>query len=231
MSKNAKPLPRIVFVEDEILLLGLLGEYFSKSGHFVVAGAFSNGTEAIERICAAPPDLVVLDLQLPDINGLSVVQALRDRLAIMPKIVVLSSSINPLVVKQLMRAGAKGILQKGISAAEVLSACQRIYWGGVCLQLSEGDMLDLASAPTTGSDSELTVRETEVLELVVRGRRSKEVADALNLSVRTVDKHRENIMRKLGVHDVSGLVRYGARCGLIPAGAAVDGREDKTADV
>lgn len=214
-SSSISPVPSIVFVEDEILLLGLLSEYFAKSGQFVVKGAYNSGAQAVQAICVAPPDLVVLDLQLPDMNGMTIVQQIFERLPKAPKIVVLSGSTNPLVVKQLLKFGVRGILQKGVSAAEVLSSCQRVLRGGICLELKEGDMLELSAAPFAESGPCLTSRETEILDLVARGRRSKEVAEVLGLSVRTVDKHRENLMRKLGVHDVSGLVRYAAMEGLI----------------
>lgn len=216
-------LPKIAFIEDEALLLGLLAEYFGKSGSFAVAGAYRDGSEAVLRICENPPDVVLLDLQLQDMNGLSIVQRLQERLTNPPRIVVLSSSTNPLVVKQLLRLGVRAILQKGISAAEVLSACQRVMRGGICLELAEGDMVDLAGAPFAEQGPTLTARETEVLDLVARGRRSKEIADTLGLSARTVDKHRENLMRKLGVNDVAGLVRYAASQGLIASGPGPGG--------
>jgi DNA-binding NarL/FixJ family response regulator len=210
--------PKVAFVEDEVLLLGLLSEYFLKSGRFDVVGAYSDGLSAVEGVAARPVDLLVVDLQLPDLNGLSLVQRLGERLQRPPRIIVLSGGTNPLMVRQLLRLGVRGILQKGISAAEVLSACQRVMRGGICLELPEGDMVDLANAPVSDSSPSLTVRETEVLDLVARGRRSKEIAEALGLSVRTVEKHRENLMKKLGLHDVAGLVRYAARQGIIAEG-------------
>jgi DNA-binding NarL/FixJ family response regulator len=227
MAKPVNSLPSVVFIEDEILLLGLLSEYFIKSGSFTVAGAFSLGADALRKICTNAPDLVVLDLQLPDANGLTIVQQIKERVARPPQIVVLSSSTNPLVVKQLLRLGVRGILQKGISAGEVLAACQRVMRGGICLELADGDMVELAAAPFSSGEPMITGRETEILDLVVRGKRSKEIADTLGLSVRTVDKHRENLMRKVGAHDVGGLVRYAAQHGLIPSGIAVENGEDK----
>jgi DNA-binding NarL/FixJ family response regulator len=126
-----------------------------------------------------------------------------------------------MMVKQLLRLGVQGILQKGISAREVLSACQRVMRGCLCLDLAEGDMAELSSAPLAENRPGLTSRETEILDLVARGKRSKEIAAVLGISVRTVDKHRENVMRKLGVHDVAGLVRYAAAQGLFRAGAGI----------
>lgn len=182
-----------------------------------MVGAYSNGQEALDAICKQPPDLVVMDLQLPDTNGLLIAQKIHEAFAKPPLLIVLSSNMNPLVVKQLLRLGVRGILQKGMSAAELLAACQQVMRGGVCLNLSEVYMQDLiGGAQATDHVAELTSRETQILDLVARGRRSKEIADALGLSVRTVDKHRENLMRKLGVNDVGGLVRYAARCGMIP---------------
>ncbi len=208
--------PRVVFVEDEVLLLGLLTEFFKHSDHFLVHGAYTNGNEALAAICLDPPDIVVIDLQLPDTNGLLIAQKIYEALANPPAIIVLSSNMSPMVVKQLLRLGVRGILRKGVSAAELLAACQQVLRGGVCLNLSSEHMHDLVCASALDDTINLTSRETQILDLVARGRRSKEIADALGLSVRTVDKHRENLMRKLGVQDVGGLVRYAARCGMIP---------------
>lgn len=208
-------LARVAIIEDEVLLLGLLTEFFGRSGRFQVVGAFPSGAEAIAQISMSPPDLIILDMQLPDMNGLTIIQAIRERVSILPKIVVLSNNTNPLLIKQLMRAGVRGILQKGVAAAELLAACDRILKGGLCLNLPEGDLADLAMAPLSDSTPQLTTREIEILDLVVRGQRSKEIAGTLNLSARTVEKHRENLMKKLGAHDTASLVRYAAKTGLL----------------
>lgn len=216
MENSAQsPLYRVAIIEDETLLLGLLTEFFSRSGRFQVVGAFSNGSAAVAKICLTPPDLIVMDLQLPDMNGLTVIQAIRERVSVMPKILVLSNNTNPLLIKQLIKAGVRGILQKGVAATELLSACERVLRGGLCLHLPDGDLADLAMAPISDSAPALTTREIEILDLVVRGRRSKEIAAVLNLSARTVDKHRENLMKKLGINDTAGLVRYAAKTGML----------------
>lgn len=216
MENSAQaPLYRVAIIEDEALLLGLLTEFFTRSGRFQVVGAFISGTEAVAKICLAPPDLIVMDMQLPDMNGLTVIQAIRERVSVAPKILVLSNNTNPLLINQLIRSGVRGILQKGVAATELLSACERILRGGLCLNLPEGDLADLAMAPISDSAPALTAREVEILDLVVRGRRSKDIADVLNLSARTIDKHRENLMKKLGVNDTAGLVRYAAKTGLL----------------
>jgi len=216
MDNSAQsPLYRVAIIEDETLLLGLLTEFFSRSGRFLVVGAFSNGSAAVTKICLMPPDLIVMDLQLPDMNGLTVIQAIRERVSVMPKILVLSNNTNPLLIKQLIKSGVRGILQKGVAASELLSACERVLLGGLCLNLPDGDLADLAMAPISDSAPALTAREIEILDLVVRGRRSKEIAAVLNLSARTVDKHRENLMKKLGINDTAGLVRYAAKTGML----------------
>jgi DNA-binding NarL/FixJ family response regulator len=208
----------VVFVEDEALLRGLLVEFFHRSGLFEVAGAYGDGTEAIAQIGRLRPDIVVLDLQLPGMHGRSVVEAVN-RLTKPPKILVLSSSTNPLLVRELLKMGVNGILQKGISAGHVLAAAERVLSGGICLELPEGDLRDLALAPFSAGNASLTSREVEILDLVARGQRSKEIASLLGLSVRTIDKHRENLMRKLGVNDMGGLIRYAAQNGMIPSAA------------
>jgi DNA-binding NarL/FixJ family response regulator len=209
----------VVFVEDEALLRGLLVEFFHRSGLFEVVGAYGDGTEAIAQIGLSRPDIVVLDLQLPGMHGRSVVESVN-RLSRPPKVLVLSSSTNPLLVRELLKMGVGGILQKGISAGYVLAAAERVLSGGICLELPEGDLRDLALAPFSARNPGLTSREVEILDLVARGKRSKEIASLLGLSVRTVEKHRENLMRKLGVKDMGGLMRYAAQNGLIPFVAA-----------
>lgn len=212
--------PKIALIEDEVLLLGLLTEFFVKTGRFKVCGTYASGEAAVEGILETPPDLVVMDLQLPDMNGLTVIQSIRDRMSNPPKFLVLSNNTNPLLIKQLMKAGVRGILQKGMAAAEVLAACERVLRGGLCLNLPDGDLADLALAPISEASPELTGREVEILDLVVRGRRSKEIAEVLGLSARTVEKHRENLMKKLGEHDTAGLVRYAAKTGLLVGGGS-----------
>jgi DNA-binding NarL/FixJ family response regulator len=209
----------VVFVEDEALLRGLLVEFFHRSGLFEVVGAYGDGTEAIAQIGRLRPDIVVLDLQLPGMHGRSVVEAVN-RFSKPPKVLVLSSSTNPLLVRELLKMGVNGILQKGISAGNVLSAAERVLSGGICLELPEGDLRDLALAPFSAENASLTSREVEILDLVARGQRSKEIASLLGLSVRTIDKHRENLMRKLGVNDMGGLIRYAAQNGMIPHAAS-----------
>ena len=215
MPLTLSSLPRVVFVEDEALLRELLVEFFHRSGLFEVVGAFGDGTEAIAQIGRLSPNILILDLQLHGMHGRSVVEAVN-RYSSPPKVLVLSSCTNPLLIRELLKMGVRGILQKGISAANVLSAAERVLRGGLCLELPAGDLHDLALAPFTAENTRLTSREVEVLELVARGKRSKEIASLLGLSVRTVDKHRENLMRKLGVNDMGGLMRYAAQNGLIP---------------
>lgn len=211
--------PKIALIEDEVLLLGLLTEFFVKTGRYKVCGSYASGELAVKGIVETPPELVVMDLQLPDMNGLTVIQSIRDRMTNPPKFLVLSNNTNPLLIKQLMKVGVRGILQKGMAAAEVLAACERVLRGGLCLNLPDGDLADLAMAPISVASPELTGREVEILDLVVRGKRSKEIAEVLGLSARTVEKHRENLMKKLGEHDTAGLVRYAAKSGLLVRGS------------
>jgi len=211
--------PKIVFVEDEALLRGLLAEFFELKGGFKVVGSCGSGAEAIDLVKSQRPDLVLLDLQLPDMHGRTVVDALT-RSPASPKIVVLSGNFNPMFVRELLKAGVCGILQKGIAASEVMAACQRVLKGGICLDLPAGDLRHLALDTFSENDAHLTSRETEILDLVARGLKSKDIASSLAVSVRTVEKHRENLMHKLGIHDVGGLVRYAAQQGIVPMAAS-----------
>lgn len=218
MDSGGDRLPTLMLVEDESLLRGLLTEFFTKCGLFRVVGSFEAAETALPAIRNQSPDLLLVDLNLGGMSGAALIElVLAERLSI-PRVVVLSGSVSSLAVRRLLKSGVRGILPKGISAAELLGACVRVMRGAICIELSDESLLDLAVRSESRDTSyELTSRETEVLNLVVAGRRSKEIASLLGLSVRTVDKHRENLMRKLGVHDLAGLMRYAANIGLLHA--------------
>lgn len=199
----------IVFVEDEVLLRGLLVDYFSRSGCFRVMGDFSDGRSALAGLETLRPDLLVLDLQLPDIHGSQLVEAVAT-FEQRPKMLVLTGATSPMMVRQLLRMGVSGVLRKGLAAEAVLQACLRVMRGAICLELPKEIEKDFQLEADGGSNSalsKLTRREMEIFELISQGLRAKEIAHSLSLSVRTVEKHRENLMRKTGARDNYGLIR------------------------
>ncbi len=204
----------VVIVEDHTIVRQGLVSLLDARDEFRVAGECGTAAEAVALVRAAAPALVVLDLSLPDGSGLEVIGALR-RACPTCKIVVLTMHDQPQYVLPALRAGVAGYLVKGAGIGDLVQALRCAVRGE--LFLSPGiARLVVETPPPEGLDV-LTGRETEVLGLVARGKTSREIGALLGISPKTVDNHRQNIMHKLGVHDVVSLTRLSIRSGLISA--------------
>ncbi|MGC4894154.1 response regulator [Micromonospora sp. DT31] len=191
----------------------------TEAGHEVVATSGS-GRQAVRVAAATRPDLVVLDLQLPDISGVEVIQGLRAALP-QVRVLMLSASGEPQGVLDAVKAGATGYLIKSAGPAEFLDAVRRAAAGDPVFTpglagLVLGEYRRLAAAPSTPDDEapRLTERETEVLRLVAKGLSYKQIAERLGLSHRTVQNHVQNTLGKLQLHNRVELTRYAIERGL-----------------
>ncbi|MBF5030464.1 MULTISPECIES: response regulator transcription factor [unclassified Micromonospora] len=191
----------------------------TEAGHQVVATS-GEGRQAVRVAAAARPDLVVLDLQLPDISGVEVIRGLRAALPDV-RVLMLSASGEPQGVLDAVKAGATGYLIKSAAPAEFLDAVRRTAAGEPVFTpglagLVLGEYRRLAAAPAAPHDEapRLTERETEVLRLVAKGLSYKQIADRLGLSHRTVQNHVQNTLGKLQLHNRVELTRYAIERGL-----------------
>ncbi|WP_174533953.1 response regulator [Micromonospora chalcea] len=191
----------------------------TEAGHQVVATS-GEGRQAVRVAAAARPDLVVLDLQLPDISGVEVIRGLRAALPEV-RVLMLSASGEPQGVLDAVKAGATGYLVKSAAPAEFLDAVSRTAAGEPVFTpglagLVLGEYRRLAAAPPAPDDDapRLTERETEVLRLVAKGLSYKQIADRLGLSHRTVQNHVQNTLGKLQLHNRVELTRYAIERGL-----------------
>ncbi|HEX6077403.1 MAG TPA: response regulator transcription factor [Micromonosporaceae bacterium] len=190
----------------------------SEAGHQVVAIA-GDGRQALRILAAVRPDVVVLDLQLPDLSGVEVIRRLT---AEHPgvRVLVLSASGEQRDVLDAVKAGASGYLVKSAAREEFLEAVRRTAAGDAVFTpglagLVLGEYRRLAAAPPAGPDTpRLTDRETEVLRLVAKGLTYRQIAERLVLSIRTVQNHVQNTLGKLQLHNRSELVRYAIESGL-----------------
>ncbi|MET8910745.1 response regulator transcription factor [Micromonospora sp. NPDC004551] len=191
----------------------------TEAGHLVVATS-GEGRQAVRVAAAARPDVVVLDLQLPDVSGVEVIQGLR---AVLPevRVLMLSASGEPQSVLDAVKAGATGYLLKSAAPAEFLDAVRRTAAGEPVFTpglagLVLGEYRRLAAAPAAPHDEapRLTERETEVLRLVAKGLSYKQIAERLGLSHRTVQNHVQNTLGKLQLHNRVELTRYAIERGL-----------------
>ena len=210
---------RVMVVDDHPMWREGVARDLTEAGHLVVATS-GEGRQAVRVAAAARPDVVVLDLQLPDISGVEVIRGLRAALPEV-RVLMLSASGEPQSVLDAVKAGATGYLVKSAAPAEFLDAVRRTAAGEPVFTpglagLVLGEYRRLAAAPATAHDAalRLTERETEVLRLVAKGLSYKQIAERLGLSHRTVQNHVQNTLGKLQLHNRVELTRYAIEQGL-----------------
>jgi DNA-binding NarL/FixJ family response regulator len=208
---------RVVLVDSEVLFRGAVHALIDRAGGYEIVAEASDGQEALARIARHAPDLVVLETSLPRLAGSEVVRQAKAH-GSQALFLFLSNRIGRRHVEEALRAGANGYVTKSDSATELLSAIEAVGSGQTYLSPSATRHLveiALGRGDSENGRADLSSREREVLQLIAEGMSSKEIAEALHVSVRTVDSHRANLMDKLGIHKVSGLVRYAIREGLL----------------
>jgi DNA-binding NarL/FixJ family response regulator len=208
---------RILVADDyEIVRKGLKTLLASRSGWVICAEA-TTGRDAVALAAKHRPDIVVMDIGMPELNGLEAARRIRKML---PKtqVVILSVHYSDDLVREAVDAGARAYVRKADAISELLLAIEALannrpfFTSGAAQVLLDGFTRPLSNGPQTPlMHKSLTSRQREVLQLAAEGNSSKEVAVALNISVKTAETHRVNIMRKLGMHSVSQLVRYAVK--------------------
>jgi two-component system response regulator NreC len=203
-------LNRVLIADDHALVREGIGILIARSGYTVVAEA-SNGQEALAYASSYQPDIAVLDMSMPIMNGLETALELR-RLSPRTRSIVLSRHDGVDYVLAAMRAGVKGYVLKSQSVLELLQALNDVSSGGFYLSPAvSGVVVDAVRTNAPPTDDPLTARERQVLKLIAEGYSTKECATILGVSVKTADSHRTRLMRKLGIHGTAGLVRYAVR--------------------
>ena len=210
---------RVMVVDDHPMWREGVARDLTEAGHLVVATS-GEGRQAVRVAAAVRPDVVVLDLQLPDVSGVEVIRGLRAALPDV-RVLMLSASGEPQSVLDAVKAGATGYLMKSAAPAEFLDAVRRTAAGEPVFTpgldgLVLGEYRRLAAGPPGGHDEapRLTERETEVLRLVAKGLSYKQIAERLGLSHRTVQNHVQNTLGKLQLHNRVELTRYAIERGL-----------------
>lgn len=201
---------QVLLVDDHTLVRRGLASLLRSDGRFEVAGEAGNGLEAISFTQQRPADIIILDLSMPRLNGLETIRRLQksSRAAIL----VLSMHDDEQFVAQALRGGARGYLLKHAMDDELFQALETIVRGGRYVS-SSIDMSRVQEHDMTQLD--LTAREREVLQLIVDGHTTQQVADILSISPHTATRHRANLMQKLNAHNQVELVRNAAQKGLI----------------
>jgi DNA-binding NarL/FixJ family response regulator len=216
---------KVILVDDhELVRTGIRSLIQNISGVEVIAEA-NNGRDAVRLIDELMPDLVLLDIAMPELNGLEVVSRISKDNSV-TKVIILSMHKNEEYVVQALKAGAAGYLLKDSSANELEIAVNAVIRGETYLSPAISKhvvdnylrrITDIPSEKEKGPDifKQLTSRQREILQLIAEGNSTKEIANKLNVSIKTVETHRMQLMDRIGIHDVAGLVRYAIRMGII----------------
>jgi DNA-binding NarL/FixJ family response regulator len=211
---------RIVIAEDHTILREGLRALLSSQEALEVVGEAEDGREAIRQVEKLTPDLILMDLSMPKMNGIEAIREIRRRV---PETRILALTVHKAeeFILEVLQAGADGYIPKDASSNELMMAIKSILLGKRYLSPSVSNVViegylesRRTSASITPWDT-LTKREREILKLIAEGHKNKEIADFLYISVKTVEKHRANLMKKLDLHSAAALTAYAMERGLV----------------
>lgn len=212
---------RVLLADDHTLVRAGLRKLLESMPCVEVVGEADDGRKVLVMAEQLQPDLVLMDISMPGLTGLEATLRLRKAWPKM-RIMVLSMHQNAEYVRQAMRYGAAAYLLKDAAPQELELAIQTVLRGETYLSPALATRGTGAQVPSPDGEQvpteQLTPRQVEVLRMVVQGNSSKEIARTLDVSVKTVDSHRTSLMKQLDIHEITGLVRYAIRTGLIPSG-------------
>jgi DNA-binding NarL/FixJ family response regulator len=201
---------RVLIADDHPLVREAIKVRLSVEEDLEVVGEASDGRRAVELGKALAPDLVLLDLHMPGLSGSALVSAMRAA-APASRILVLTGSVERCMVREVLAAGADGYVLKEDDTEELVGALRRVAHG----EQHVSTRMAAAFEPAGGQgDTELTRREIEILHEIARGRSSEQIATQLGISIGTARKHRENMMRKLGLHNAAEVTAYALKKGF-----------------
>ena len=209
---------RVILADDHALVRAGIRVLIENIPNVEVIGEAGNGNEALALMERTSPDIALVDMAMPELNGLGVTQAVAKRFPEV-KVIILSMHQNAAFVLHALRAGADGYIVKDGASSELAAAIEAVARGETYLSPAVSRVVIASSAgraDQTGMVQELTGRQRQVLRLLVEGQSMKEIAYTLGVSIKTIEAHRAQLMDRLNIHDIPGLVRYAMRTGLTP---------------
>jgi DNA-binding NarL/FixJ family response regulator len=209
---------KVLLADDHSLFRAGVHALLSNIEGVDVVGEADTGRKALEMVGARTPDVVLMDIAMPEMNGLeTTTRVTREYPGV--RVIMLSMHAGEEYVMQALRAGASGYLLKDAATSELELAVRAVARGETYLTPTISKrVIDDYLMRTTGAQGpvdQLTKRQREILQLIAKGYTSKEMAQMLNLSPKTIETHRTQLMKQLDIHDVAGLVRYAIRVGLV----------------
>jgi two-component system response regulator NreC len=206
---------RILLADDHKMVRQGFKLILGSQDDMEVVGEAGNGREAVEKALLLKPDVVIMDVTMPELNGIEATRRIRDS-ASNSHVLALSVHRDAVYVREIVRAGAQGYILKESADTELLAAVRAVAEGNSYLspEVAGAVLTDYRRHAVNPLDL-LTPREREILQLIAEGKTNKDMAGHLNLSVYTIDGHRTRIMEKLGLHSIGELVRFAVRNGLV----------------
>ncbi len=210
----------ILVADDHTIVRSGIVSLLSLNPDFEVVAEAENGREAVDLAVSKNPDVVLMDIGMPILNGLEATRQIKKRMPEM-KVLVLSGYDNDEYILQTIQSGANGYILKNSFLEDLYAAIRSVHSGQAFFSPSVSKIIidSYVSRPSTAPGRKpsrpLTAREREILQLIAEGYLHQQIADRLQISVRTVDTHRHNIMKKLDIHDTAGLVTYAIKNGIV----------------
>jgi DNA-binding NarL/FixJ family response regulator len=213
---------KVLLVDDHAILREGVHALLAREPDITVVGEAGDGQEALEQVPRLRPDVVIMDIVMPRMNGLEATRLIKEKYPDV-RVLILSMYDDHEYVVQIIQAGASGYVLKRVVTEDLVRAIHEVHAGESFLHPPIaakliGDYLRVTVGErggTSGAGEVITAREREVLRLIADGSSNQEIAEQLGLSRKTVDSHRANAMRKLDLHDVTEVVKYAIRTGMI----------------
>ncbi len=209
---------RILLADDHKMIRTSLGRLLEEEMNLEIIGEADNGRETVKLAKELMPDIVIMDIGMPELNG---IEATKQIIQISNKIKVIALSMHSdkLFVTGMFKAGASGYILKDCAFEELIDAINtvienKIYLSKEITGTVISELVEAISKDTMGETTSLSDREKEVLQLLVEGKSTKEIANSLNLSIKTIESHRKNIMTKLDIYTIPELTKYAVRMGI-----------------
>lgn len=208
---------QVLLVDDHAVLRDGLRFLLEAQGDISVVGNAANGRDAVRKVKELKPDAVIMDIAMPDLNGIEATHQIRETHSA-TRVLILSMYSTTEHVRQALRAGAQGYLLKKSAGSEVVDAVRLIHAGGRYLSPEIAGIVIsdyIADSQATNPLESLTHRERQILKLIAEGKSSEQIGLSLFLSRKTVDTYRSRLMQKLGIHDLHGLIKFAIDHGLV----------------
>ncbi len=215
-SQPAAKQIRVLLAEDHPVVRRGIISILSQHPEMQVLGEAKDGQEAVDWARELTPDVIIMDIDMPRLNGLAATELLRKELP-QVKVLLLSGQPGTRFVLRIVQSGARGYIPKEASAQELFQAVETVARGGTCFgpEVARFALDQMVRQSGDPLNAHLSDREREILVLIAEGLYNKEIGARLNISTRTVETHRERIMRKLDIHSTAGLTKYAISSGLI----------------